>query len=328
MITFEELIIEDKSYLSNPNLRFSRIIDEDGLYTKYIVVSDGSILKIDKYRLKKPKLQRTKTNYLMSQLSIAGKRKGYTIHRLVAQAFIENPDNKPQVNHIDGNKLNNHIDNLEWCTASENIVHAYETGLHKISYGEESNNPKVTKKQVKRICELLEENVCTLDEIANDVGTTRVIVYNIKHKLAWLSISKYYKVDNHTVRSDGTVRLTEPVVHDICTELEKNELTTKQISEKYETSYESVSCIKQRKTWKHVSKDYNVENHTIRHNVNKKNMKKIKKICELLQDTEMTVLEISRTLDVPWPLIYRILNKSSWKHISKDYNFSNRINTQ
>lgn len=73
------------------------------------------------------------TGYFQVNLSKDSKVTHCYIHRLVAEAFILNPENKPQVNHIDGNKHNNNIDNLEWVTNQENSVHAYDMGLKIIT---------------------------------------------------------------------------------------------------------------------------------------------------------------------------------------------------
>lgn len=68
-------------------------------------------------------------------IQINNKRKAFAVHRLVAQAFIPNPDNLPQINHIDGNKNNNHVSNLEWCTNDYNMNHAIEHNLiHTIEH--------------------------------------------------------------------------------------------------------------------------------------------------------------------------------------------------
>jgi hypothetical protein len=80
------------------------------------------------------------------EVSINGKFE--LVHRIVATCFIPNPDNLPCVNHKDGNKLNNDIDNLEWCTHSENTKHAYITGLEKKCLGENHHAHKLTKENV------------------------------------------------------------------------------------------------------------------------------------------------------------------------------------
>lgn len=75
------------------------------------------------------KLQTNKYGYLYVCLSQNGQQKHHTVHRLVANAFLSNPDNKPQVNHINGIKTDNTINNLEWSTGAENMIHAFKIGL-------------------------------------------------------------------------------------------------------------------------------------------------------------------------------------------------------
>jgi len=77
----------------------------------------------------------TKSGYREVVLNHKGKKKYLLVNRLVATLFIENTNNAKTVNHKDGNKLNNHYTNLEWCTIQHNTTHAYETGLAKGQLG-------------------------------------------------------------------------------------------------------------------------------------------------------------------------------------------------
>lgn len=88
--------------------------------------------------------------YFRVSLSKNGCSKTYKVHRLVAEAFIPNPNLLPQVNHIDGNKENNVVDNLEWCSQSENMLHAYAHGLNQ-NNGENNPAAKLTVKDVQWI---------------------------------------------------------------------------------------------------------------------------------------------------------------------------------
>lgn len=95
---------------------------------------------------------RQKSGYLNADLHLNGVKKSYRVHRLVAEAFIPNPDGKTEVNHIDGNKENNAVDNLEWATHKENMGHAFDNGLCQISDShlqelkEKLSDPEVRKK--------------------------------------------------------------------------------------------------------------------------------------------------------------------------------------
>jgi len=75
------------------------------------------------------RLHKGASGYIQVNFYRNGQQKTLTLHRLLALSFIENPDNKAEVNHIDGDKLNNDLSNLEWCTRSENIIHGIRIGL-------------------------------------------------------------------------------------------------------------------------------------------------------------------------------------------------------
>lgn len=102
--------------------------DVVGLEGYYKISSFGRIFSIKSNRIliRKPKY----TGYFDIDLYKDGKCYNKRIHRLVAEAFIPNPENKPLVNHIDGNKQNNRVDNLEWVTDSENCLHAVHNSLY------------------------------------------------------------------------------------------------------------------------------------------------------------------------------------------------------
>lgn len=97
----------------------------------YFVSKKGDVYNASGLKLK-PRIN--KQGYLKVSLSKNGKQKGFFIHRLVAIAFIDNPDQKKTVNHINGIKNDNRVENLEWATQQENNMHAWETGLQNANH--------------------------------------------------------------------------------------------------------------------------------------------------------------------------------------------------
>ena len=120
-------------------------------YEDYQVSNFGRVksFKQGKIIIRKPALNMQ--GYLYVILHKDGKQKPFRINRLVALAFIPNPDNKPEVNHKVGCKLNNYVGNLEWVTSSENQRHAFDNGLQKGIQGEEHVSAKLTNEQVEYV---------------------------------------------------------------------------------------------------------------------------------------------------------------------------------
>lgn len=97
-------------------------------YELYYQISDiGQVKRKDTGKILKNNIR---NGYEYVTLCMNGQRKKFYVHRLVAIAFIPNPKSYEQVNHKDGNKSNNKVDNLEWCTQKENLMHAFRTGLN------------------------------------------------------------------------------------------------------------------------------------------------------------------------------------------------------
>jgi DNA-binding XRE family transcriptional regulator len=160
------------------------VVDE-----RFAVYEDGSVYQIvDGAEI--PVELKTSTHYFTFNY-----KKQYRVHRLVAEAFIPNPENKPIVNHIDGNKLNNDVSNLEWVTAGENRRHAVRTGLVPRTYSR--SGPKVTrntgksKMAHKRIMSRLRQ----LD-VAQCVGVSQGMVCAWEHGKLIPSIQHQYTLSN------------------------------------------------------------------------------------------------------------------------------------
>lgn len=117
----------------------------------YLISNFGRVRSLHKGQDRILKLSHTKDGYVKCGICIHGSPCRFRVNRLVAEAFIPNPDNKPTVNHLDGNKDNNRADNLEWATLSEQMYHAYERGLKKPIQGTSHTSSKLSEDDVRYI---------------------------------------------------------------------------------------------------------------------------------------------------------------------------------
>lgn len=114
--------------------------------------------------------------------------KTYLVARLVGFAFVDNTENKPEINHKDGNTLNNYVNNLEWTTSSENQLHAFRIGLQKSRKGEDNNFSKLTKKEVIEIKNKYIPRLYTQDRLAKEYNVKRNTISYIVNNINWKDV--------------------------------------------------------------------------------------------------------------------------------------------
>ena len=151
-------------------------------YESYFMVS--SLGRVTSKRTSKILKQHINKQGRVGFATKIGGRNGSSIcfktHRLVAEAFLPNPEMKLTVNHKDGNPLNNRVENLEWATHSENIQHAFDTGLIKPLRGSNNHSSKLTEAQVVFIRD--SANRLTVREIAELLGVHHCTVVRCKNR--------------------------------------------------------------------------------------------------------------------------------------------------
>lgn len=141
-------------------------------------------IKLVKELILKPAVRNKRYNTVT--LHIEGKMKSFYLHRLVAMAFIPNPLNKKEVNHKNGIKTDNRIENLEWTTRHENISHAEKNGL--LPQGEQKANAILTNVDVIKIKSLLSERKLKQTEIAKLFGVKPYVINFINTGRSWVKV--------------------------------------------------------------------------------------------------------------------------------------------
>ena len=158
-------------------------------YDGYTITADGKIIssKTGQKRVLKPR--KNERGYLYVNLCKEGTYKTHKVHILVAKAFVPNPQGLTQVNHIDGNKENNNAKNLEWCTQSQNLRHAFRIGLMKpLRKGEKSEFAKLTEREVREIRLKYIPRVYTIEMLAKEYGVSKDNISQIVRRVTWKHI--------------------------------------------------------------------------------------------------------------------------------------------
>jgi uncharacterized protein YerC len=254
-LSIDELSLLDQYIedLSNPIWKYIYINNDA---TNYMISNTGLIKNINTGNIIKSFPDKQK--YLRITITFHGKIYTRKVHRLVAQAFIPNPENKLEVNHIYPKHFHTKMKcnwwrNLEWCTSEENIRHSIEYGLRRNIHGEEIGTSKYSEEQIRIVCKMLEDPYTDYVSINKKTNVSYASISKIASHTNWNYISKNYNIPNrinkrNTKYSDDQIRL-------VCNMLER-EYRASDIYNETHVSLSTISSIKHHKRYLRISGEY------------------------------------------------------------------------
>ena len=247
-----------------------------GKITNYAITKDGRVFNTKYKRELKRKID--SKGYYVVTLSLDGVAIDQRVHRLVAMTYIENPNNYPIVNHLDGNKLNPYYKNLEWTTYKGNAQHASKHGLLKPAKLEDSGKAILTNSQVESICKIMESGTKNQYEIADMFNVDVSVIREIRLGNNWVDISKKYDIKNCKLVIPPPIS-NEKVIS-ICELLVENKLSLLEISRKEHVSPYIVRTILNGKHHKDISCKYNFDNYNKKHRYSSLVKEKVRDLME------------------------------------------------
>lgn len=212
--------------------------------TKYAISNLGNVYSEYTDKLLKP--FPNNQGYLNVDVRVDGLKQYIPVHRMVAIAFIPNPENKPFVNHIDGNKQNNVVTNLEWVTAQENTLHAVASGLIKI--GSEHHQSKLTEKEVHEIKNLMllgERDVVLAERYNANTG----VMFGIRAGRIWKHVMPGVELPLLEKARPSNIKISAediPVIRRLIAE----GYNDAEIGRKYNVARGTINQIRAGRTWK------------------------------------------------------------------------------
>jgi hypothetical protein len=150
------------------------------------VLHSNGVTRTQYGRILKPQI--CKKGYAQVLVKMNGNFINTGVHRLVALAFIGNPNNYPQVNHINCKKLDNRVENLEWCTNKQNNLHAIENNLMRPNYGEKHHLAKLKNEDVFLIIDRINKGE-TMSKISRDYSMSVTAISNIYHRKTYINLN-------------------------------------------------------------------------------------------------------------------------------------------